>query len=103
MYIYLDDSGVINGKRGNFYVWAGFSIKSGYKKLAELLDPILADIKSEQSPRNTKIKEAKGNIATHEQRKKVFEIIANWDDLRICYIAVDKTLLNDSHRVFNRD
>lgn len=103
MYIYLDDSGVINAQGGNFYVWAGFSIKSGYKKLAQLLDPVFAEIKAEQLSQNLKIPEAKGNIATHEQRKKVFEVLANWDDLRICYIAVDKSLLNDSHRVFNRD
>lgn len=102
MYIYLDDSGVINAAGGKFYVWAGFSIKSGYKKLAELLDLVLTDIKTEQLLTHANLKEAKGNIATHEQRKKVFEVLANWDDLRICYIAVDKTLLNDSHRVFNK-
>lgn len=103
MYIYLDDSGVINTSGGHFYVWAGFSIKSGYKRLAQLLEPIFAEVKTEQLSINSKTKEAKGNVATHEQRKKVFEILANWDDLRICYIAADKTLLNDSHRVFNRD
>jgi len=103
MYIYLDDSGVTNTPGGNFYIWAGFSIKSGYKKLAQLLDPIFAEVKTEQLSSDSKLKEAKGNRATHEQRKKVFEILANWDDLRICYIAVDKILLNDSHRVFNRE
>lgn len=103
MYIYLDDSGVINTPGGNFYVWAGFSIKSGYKKLAQLLEPIIDEIKTEQLLTNPKLKEAKGNIATDIQRKKVFEVLSNWDDLRICFIAVDKDLLNDSHRIFNRD
>lgn len=102
MYIYLDDSGVINTPGGKLYVWGGFSIKSGYKNLAQLLDPIFAEIKKEQLLIKPQIKEAKGNIATPEQRKKVFEVLANWDDLRICYIVVDKYLLNDSHRIFNR-
>lgn len=102
MYIYLDDSGIINSTGGKFYVWAGFSIKSGYKKLAEILDPIFAEIKEEQLLTHS-VKEAKGNIATLGQRRKVFEVLAGWDDLRICYIAVDKILLNDSHRDFNRD
>lgn len=102
MYIYLDDSGVINAPRGKFYTWAGFSIKSGYKKLAEILDPVLTEIKEEQLQSHPTLKEAKGNLATYEQRKKVFEILANWDNLRICYMAVDKTLLNDSHLIFDR-
>lgn len=103
MYVYLDDSGVINSSGGHFYVWAGFSIKSGYRKLANLLDSIFAEITIQQLENHPKLKEAKGNIATYEQRKKVFQIISSWDDLRVCYIVVDKSLLNDSHRIFNKD
>ncbi|KKE78138.1 hypothetical protein DTX80_17570 [Bacilli bacterium] len=45
MYIYLDDSGVINSSGGKFYVWAGFSIKSGYKRLATKLIQLLINFK----------------------------------------------------------
>ena len=103
MYIYLDDSGVINGAGGNFYVWAGFSIKSGYKTLANLLNPVFEEIKHEQISSGKNVKEAKGNMATHEQRKKVFQILSGWDDFRICYIVIDKSLLNESHLKFHKE
>src|SRR5690625_2819686 len=98
MYIYLDDSGNIDSHQGNLYVWAGFSIKSGYKNLRERLDSIIKDFEYD-----SRYSEAKGSRATYNQRKKVFECLTNWDQLRICYIVVDKKIVTENQSKFVKD
>lgn len=95
MYIYLDDSGNIDGAGGPLYVWGGFSIAKGNKLLQRELNGILKEFPYEQ-----KDGELKGKAATHLQKKAVFEKLLEWESLRICYVVVDKKLVTENQRSF---
>lgn len=98
MHIYLDDSGNIDSNNGNLYVWAGFSIKGAPNHLKDRLDNIMKSFGD-----NSKEGELKGKNATFEQKSKVFQCLADWDDLRICYLVVDKTMATKAHSEFVKE
>ncbi|WP_169525666.1 DUF3800 domain-containing protein [Pseudalkalibacillus hwajinpoensis] len=98
MYIYLDDSGNIDGEKGNLYLWLGFSIKSGSKRLEEKLNEVFSDFTYDE-----KDGELKGSKATFEQKKEVFERLASWDNLRISYLVVDKSIVTEAQSKFVKD
>ncbi|MGN4637240.1 DUF3800 domain-containing protein [Bacillus cereus group sp. MYBK34-1] len=98
MYIFLDDSGNIDDNKP-FYVWAGFSLNKPPKYLQSRLDKIFESLPNGKS----KSGELKGFEATFEQRKKIFQCIADWDDLRICYIVTDKQTITKNQATFNSD
>lgn len=98
MYIYLDDSGNIDGEKGNLYLWLGFSIKSGSTRLEEKLNEVFSDFTYDE-----KDGELKGSKATFEQKKEVFERLASWDDLRISYLVVDKSIVTEAQSKFVKD
>ncbi|MBM0067931.1 DUF3800 domain-containing protein [Alkalicoccobacillus gibsonii] len=93
MYIYLDDSGNIDSENGPLYVWAGFSIERGFKRLQDNLDEIFKNFPYKNG-------ELKGKDATPLQKKAVFEKLMEWESLRICYIVVDKQLVTENQRSF---
>ncbi|MBM6385653.1 MAG: DUF3800 domain-containing protein [Paenibacillus sp.] len=97
MYIYLDDSGNIEGD-GKIYVWAGFSLKSGYKVLERELERVFKEF-----PNTKNYPEKKAIDATPDQIKQVFECLISFDSLRICYLVVDKSLIHKNHKTYNSD
>lgn len=97
MYIYLDDSGNIEGE-GKIYVWAGFSVKSGYKVLEQKLDEIFVKF-----PNSKGYSEKKAIDATEVQFEEVFKCLASFDSLRISYLVVDKSLVHKNHKNYNAD
>jgi hypothetical protein len=96
MHIYLDDSGNIDSAEGKLYVWAGFSVKSGYKKLEKELDEIL-------SPFSSGDNEIKGKNASFNQQFDLFQCLIQWNTLRICYIIVDKGVVTENQKSFVRN
>ena len=95
MHIFLDDSGEITDKTKPFYVWAGFSLDKNPKYLKQRLDNIFESLPKGKSG------ELKGFEATFEQRKKVFQCLADWDDLRICYLVADRETVTENQSTFN--
>ncbi|MBX9968906.1 DUF3800 domain-containing protein [Priestia aryabhattai] len=95
MYIYLDDSGNIDNEKGNLYVWAGFSIPAGYLKLKAELDAIFQNYTYSE-----KDGELKGKNADPEQKKRVFECLTSWEDLRISYLVTDKSVVTPTQSKF---
>ncbi|MET3846891.1 hypothetical protein ABIE48_000824 [Paenibacillus sp. OAE614] len=96
LYIYLDDSGNIDSNNGKLYVWAGFSIKSGYRRLERDLDEIF-----KKFPNSKGYNEKKALDATFEEIKEVFDCLMSFGSLRICYVVVDKRMITTNQKSFN--
>ncbi|CAM4280182.1 hypothetical protein FHS16_002204 [Paenibacillus endophyticus] len=97
MYIYLDDSGNIDSTDGKLYVWAGFSIQSGYKKLGESLDEVFSKF-----PNSKDYPEKKALDATAEEMDEVFNCLMTFGSLRICYVVIDKTMVTSNQKTFSQ-
>lgn len=95
LHIFLDDSGEITDTNKPFYVWAGFSLDKNPKHLKKNLDDLFSSLPTGKSG------ELKGFEATFEQRKKVFQCLADWEGLRICYLVVDRETITANQSTFN--